>query len=740
MAAKRKLELVRATNQGISLNQIDNILKQEFERRSLWICLYFESPYISLMLKNYFKTAWRNIRKQKSHILINVLGLAIGLCACITIYLISRYEFSFDSFHPDKDRIYRIAGKVEESNGQSFYVEDIPPQAPSTLRKEVPGFESVAGFYKYRPKITIEKRNHERVSYDCFVEGTNTSGVIIADSNYFSIFQYEWLAGNMATSLNEPYNVVLSENTAMKYFGTSNGKDVIGKEVTYDDSLKVRVSGIVKDWNKNTDFPYREFISFSTIKSSFLKEEMDKNDWRPGNDNRWIWSVAKLAPGVSYDQTRSLMQGIIQKNMKLDLDTKFSLQLQPLADIHFNNDYDHDDIRKAHKPTLFGLITIAIFLLIIAVINFINLTVALSIERGKEIGIRKVMGSSTKSIIFQFLIQTFLVVQAAIVIALLITWLVFSAFKGFFPSGVTLDLFNPNTLLFLLLVTIATVLISGLYPAKVLSSFVPVVSLKSNSMSQKKISKWSFQKGLIVFQFTLSLIFIISSIIIMDQIRFMRYSDFKFRTDAVIIINNWDDQSGKIKVLKQQIEQLSGVEKVILQSKPPTGVIEEEPLKYKGKEEIEMLVSRQGGDENFIPFYAMKLLAGTNLRHSDSLSEFVINETFAKKLGFQAPGQAIGKLLYRENKAFPIVGVVQDFHEGSFHEAIGPLVIGHMPEREKSLAIRLATHGKSVASSESLIRKIENIWSGICPGVTLTINFLTILLAGCMRRSRRHPN
>jgi hypothetical protein len=689
------------------------------------------------MLKNYFKAAWRNFRKRKIHILINVLGLAIGLCACITIYLISRYEFSFDSFHPDKDRIYRIAGKVEESNGQSFYVEDIPPQAPSTLRKEVPGFETVAGFYRYRPKVTIEKQNHERVNYDCFVEGSNTPGVIIADSNYFSIFQYEWLAGSSATSLNEPYNVGLSEITARKYFGTSNWKEVIGKEVIYDDSLKVRVSGIVKDWNKNTDFPYREFISFSTIKSSFLKEEMDKNDWRPGKGNIWIWSVAKLAPGVSHDQIRSRMQGIIQKNMRLDLDTKFSLQLQPLADIHFNNDYAHDDIRKAHKPTLFGLITIAIFLLIIAVINFINLTAALSIEREKEIGIRKVMGSSARSIIFQFLIETFLVVQVAVVIALTLTGLVFSVFKGFFPSGVVLDLFNPDTLLFILLVTIVTVLISGLYPAKVLSSFVPVVSLKGSSTAQKRVSKWSFQKGLIVFQFTLSLIFTISSIVIIDQIRFMRYSDFKFSTDTVIIINNWDDQHGKIRVLKQQIEQLSGVEKVILESKPPAGVIEEEPLKYKGKEEIEMLVSKQGGDENFIPFYAMKLLAGRNLRHSDSLSEFVINETFVKKLGFQTPDQAIGRLLYKGNKAYPIAGVVQDFHEGSFHEAIGPLAIGHMPEREKSLAIRLATHEKSVASSESLIRKIENIWSGIYPGITFSYTFFDAIIARMYEKEQK---
>lgn len=685
------------------------------------------------MLKNHFKTAWRNIRKRKVHILINVFGLAIGLCACITIYLISRYEFSFDSFHPDKDRIYRIAGKVEENDGQTFYVEDIPPQAPSALRKEVPGFERVAGFYRYRPKITIVKQDHERVNYNGFVEGTNTPGVIITDPGYFSIFQYEWLAGSASTSLNEPYNVVLTENTARKYFGVSHWEEVVGKEIIYDDSLKVRVSGIVKDWNKNTDFPYREFISFSTIKSSFLKERMDKNDWHPGKDNFWIWSVAKLAPGVSQDQMRSRMQGVVQKYMKPDRSTTFSLQLQPLADIHFNSNYDHDDIRKAHKPTLFGLISIAVFLLIIAVINFINLTIALSMEREKEICIRKVMGSSTKSLIFQFLTETFLVVQAAIVIALLMTSWVFFAFKGFFPSGVTLDLLNPHTLVFILLVIIVTVLISGLYPAKVLSSFIPVISLKGSSPIQKR----SFQKGLIVFQFTLSLVFIISSIIMMDQIRFMRYADFKFRTDAVVIVNNPDDQPGEIKVLKQQIEQLPGVEEVILQSKSPVGTIEEYPLKYKGKEEIEMLVSRQGGDENFIPFYAMKLLSGRNLQHSDGLSEFVINETFTKKLGFQTPDQAIGKLLYKDNRAYPVVGVVQDFHEGSFHETVGPLVIGHMPENEKSIAIKLVTNGKSIAGSESSIREIENIWKSIYPGVAFNYTFFDDIIARMYEKEQK---
>ncbi len=204
------------------------------------------------MIQNYFKTAWRNLIKNKLVSFINILGLAIGLCACITLYLVGRYEFSFDSFHPDKDRIYRVVGKVEENNGRIFYVEDIPPQAPSVLQKEVQGFDEVAGFYHYRPKITIENQKNEKVNFDCMVDGTSTSGVIITDSKYFSIFRYHWLAGDSITSLNEPFKVVLSEKTAKKYFNVSNWSEVIGKKIIYDDSLIVQVSGIVRDWSENT--------------------------------------------------------------------------------------------------------------------------------------------------------------------------------------------------------------------------------------------------------------------------------------------------------------------------------------------------------------------------------------------------------------------------------------------------------------------------------------------------------
>ena len=688
------------------------------------------------MIQNYFKTAWRNLIKNKLVSFINILGLAIGLCACITLYLVGRYEFSFDSFHPDKDRIYRVVGKVEENNGRIFYVEDIPPQAPSVLQKEVQGFDEVAGFYHYRPKITIENQKNEKVNFDCMVDGTSTSGVIITDSKYFSIFRYHWLAGDSITSLNEPFKVVLSEKTAKKYFNVSNWSEVIGKKIIYDDSLIVQVSGIVRDWSENTDFPYREFISFSTIKSSFLKKEMGKNNWQPGKDNLWIWCIAKLRPDVSPDKVLTQMQGTIEKYMKLSQGTKFNLQLQPLEDIHFNINYDHDNIRKAHKPTLLGLMGVAIFLLIIAIINFINLTIAVSIEREKEIVIRKILGSNAKNIIFQFFVETLLAVMVSAVLAVLLTFWVFSIFKEFFPPGITYNL-NHNTLLFIVCTIVITVVISCLYPSKILLSFAPVISLKGSPLIQEGIIKWNFKKGLVILQFTLSIIFISTSIIVINQLRFMRYSDFKLNTDAIIIINNWDGMARQMKVFKQRIAQLPGVEKAILQSKPPVGVIIEKQLKYKGKEDIEILVSQQGGDENFVPFYSMKLIAGRNLRHTDSLSELIINKTFASQLGFSVPEDAIGKLLYNGNKAYPIVGIIADYHEGSFHEKIEPLAIGHIPEDEKSVAIKLASNGKSIANVESIMRQIDKIWKEMFPAVAFNYKFFDDIITQMYEKEQK---
>ena len=225
------------------------------------------------MLKNYIRIAWRNILRHKAFTIINISGLTLGVCACIVIFLVCRYEFSFDNFHPDKERIYHVGCKEPMGTVDQGNVSRVLPPTAAALKQEIPGIEAAASFYNYYPTITIRSGDKSIHSFQSRIENSWQSSVIITGPEYFTIFKYDWLAGSPSVSLQKPFMVVLSESKARKYFGALSFDQIIGKEVIYDDSLRVRVAGIVKDWNENTDFPFTEFISWSTIGVSFLHNE-----------------------------------------------------------------------------------------------------------------------------------------------------------------------------------------------------------------------------------------------------------------------------------------------------------------------------------------------------------------------------------------------------------------------------------------------------------------------------------
>jgi putative ABC transport system permease protein len=697
------------------------------------------------MLKTYFKISWRTIKKNKFFSFINVIGLSLGICSCLVIYLVSSFEHSFDTFHPDIERIYRVTCQFDSHHNESA---EIPAPMPSALRQEISGLEAVSCSYVYFPKITIQDKNKKPRSFDSNVEGTDGgTNTIFTDKNYFSIFKYDWLVGDPTTSLINPFKVVLSESRACKYFGAISVAEMIGREVVYDDSIRVSVSGIVKDWNNNTDFPFTDFISFSTINNSGLKNYYHNEDWRPIKGNHWVWSFVKLSDKVTPRQIDNQLKLFLEHHLKdIQMDS-IRFVLQPLTNIHFEDYYSGDNIRKANLPSLRGLMAIALFVLIIAAINFINLSTAQSLQRAKEIGVRKVLGSSRRSLIFQFLVETFLLTIFAVCLALVIVKPVLIAFRDFIPFGVAFNLFNPSTLLFILIVTLFTSLLGGLYPAKVLSSYLPRLSLKGGGGGLKGGGKWWLRKGLIVFQFTISLIFIVGAIVISNQVRFMLNSDFGLKTDAVILVNmGWINNDAKLSVLEEKIKQLPAVNQVVRQGNAPMGWIHGGiNIKYKARNELEMNVSMDCGNEDYIPFYRIRLLAGRNLQQSDSLKEFVINETFTRALGFKKPEEAVGKLLYQDTenggqKAYPIVGVVADFHEGSFHEAIRPVVIGHVPESEKSLGIKLVSTGKNVSNVKVTLANMEKIWKDLYPNEPFSYHFMEDSIASFYEKEEKTSN
>jgi putative ABC transport system permease protein len=698
------------------------------------------------MIRNYFIVAWRNMIRRKTFTIINVLGLALGLCACIIIYLMAAFEYSFDRFHPDGERIYRVVSSRQVPDGRKDVRGAIPPPSPAAIRQEIPGLEAVAAYYPYWANIDIPGDTGKKHPFSSSIENSLSTGTVFADANLFAIFHYDWLAGNPSTALAEPFHVVLTESRARLYFGNLPLDEVMGRDLVYRDSVPVRVSGIVKDWNKNTDFPFTDFISLSTINSSAFLQNNPRNhftttDWKNG---RSTGCFVKISRNVSPWLVQGQLAGLLDRHIQADPDIKTSLSLQPLTAIHFSEEMNEEDIRKASRSTLGVLMAFALFILLIAVFNFINLSTAQSLQRVKEIGIRKIMGSSRMSLVFQFLTETLLLTVPAAVLAVVFVGPALSLFHDFMPPGLVFHFADRSNLVFIALMTVTTTLLAGLYPARVISAFLPAASLKGAD-APKGSEGWLLRKGLIVFQFTLSLVFIIGAMVIGNQLRFIRNKDLGLTTDAVINIRTpRQDSVSNAKVLGQQLRQLSGVSMVAREALPPVGVPSFfVPLQVNGKTEP---ILARAGDENLIPLYQMRLLAGRNLRPSDSLRELVINERFARLLGFSQPEDAIGKFLLNPatnssgvayTKALPIVGVVADVNEYSLRETIKPMVIAFVPQAVDKLAVRLETRGKGPADLKRALAQMEKVWKEIYPGAPFTYTFLDESIARMYENERR---
>jgi hypothetical protein len=419
--------------------------------------------------------------------------------------------------------------------------------------------------------------------------------------------------------------------------------------------------------------------------------------------------------------------------------------LKPLSAAHFHREYGGAG-RKASLPVLYTLMAVAGFILILAIVNFVNLSTAQSMQRAREIGVRKVLGGSRWGIAVQFFAETLLVTAVAVVLATLVVKPVMNVFADLIPGGVHFHL-NSATLLFLLLIIAVTTLLAGIYPAKVLGNYQPTVTLKGITAAPGS-GKGALRRGLIVFQFTISLVFIIASFVIGSQLRYVLHADLGFKTDAIITLGGPRDNSlsnsaigsdqtrsrqpaavetGKIAVLTNKIRQLVGVEQVISQWKSPMDQMHSGfgggGLKNSNEKPID--ISFHFGNEDYVPFYGMKVLAGRNFLPSDSGREVLISESCAHALGFADVSKAIGReMVASPVEVYPIAGVVADFYENSFHQASWPIVIRHDPSKETVIAVKIAAKGMAAGELKTLIGKIEEDWKTVFPEKSFAYAFM----------------
>ena len=690
------------------------------------------------MLANHFKLALRNLNKHRTSSVINLLGFTLGLTACIVIYLVGSYELSFDTFHPDSERIFRVVGQGKFGKEEEYHPLGFTPRAmPAAVREEIPGLEKIVNFHNVEMPVTISNDGAEPVRFERRNFGADHAQIIATDPEYFDIFQYKWLAGNPRTALSQPFQVVLTERKAQLYFGVLPPDRMLGKEITYGNDIHATVSGIVKEWNENTDFTFTDFISGSTVRASSLKNEINLDEW---ND---VWSASqlfvKLAPGTSPEQINQQLRTFSKAHFGPEHGTgdfRFVPALQPLSNLHFNDDFKDNYSRHAHLPTLYGLMGIAGFILLIATFNFINLSTARSAQRGREMGMRKVLGSSRKNLVLQFLGETLLLTAFATVVSLMLIPQVLNAVKSYLPDDIPDSIVRPDVLVFALTATLLAALLAGLYPAWVMSSYRPAQALKGPN-AIKGNQKGTLRKTLIVFQFTFSLVFIIATLVISRQLDFIRYKDLGFKTDAIVLVDT--EQDDKSSVLAQKIRQLAGVDDVTMQWFAPMGEnYMLTRMKYRnGGVEKELDVSAKAGDDHFIPLYGLRLVAGRNYIGGDTLRELVINQAFAKEMGFPTAQDAVGKLVEFNGTQYPVSGVVADFHEQSLHASIKPAFIAHLSGMSKNLGIKLHTRGQEMAHVQETLDNIRAQWAAVYPGKKFNYTFLDESIASVYEKERK---
>jgi ABC-type antimicrobial peptide transport system permease subunit len=671
------------------------------------------------MIKNYFKIALRGFWRHKLFTLINIIGLSIGISAALVIYLIVHYDFTFDKFHKDSDSIYRVVSNFTFQSEQGYNGGVCGPLAEA-VKNQVTGIEVSAPFFTlYGPNVYIPGKGNVPVKFK------NQENIVLADGRYFKLFNYRWLAGSAANALNAPNQVVITSEQAKKYFPLLPYDRIMGKVINYD-TIKTTVTGIVETIKENTDFTFHDFISYSTgTVNNDLKGNLQLKEW--GSTTSASIFFVKLSPKTSKIKIEKQLNDILKKNNPPTPDDKGNTRnfsLQPLSDLHFNEKYGNfDSGHIANKTTLYGLLVIAAFLLLLGCINFVNLTTAQATQRAKEIGIRKTMGSSRMQLIIQFLSETFLITLFAVIISVVLTPVILKLFADFVSPGVKVDfLHQANLLLFLLTLTVFVSILSGFYPAIMLSAYKPVLVLKNQTASNtSKTRNALLRKSLTVAQFVIAQFFIMATVLVSKQIYYALHKDLGFKKDAIVYISTpWKNNSdNKKKVFFNKINAIPQIELISIGgAAPSSGNTNSTLVSYTdGKKEIKTDLQLKFGDENYLNVYKIKLLAGRNLRPDDTTKQMIINNTYAKILGFRNPQQAVGKYITWDKKKSEIIGVAADFYQYSLHAPVKPLTIIYHRDQYNNGTFHIALKPQTANGGEwkKAIATMGKTWKEIYP-------------------------
>ncbi|WP_020533939.1 ABC transporter permease [Flexithrix dorotheae] len=668
------------------------------------------------MLSYFFKISVRNILRNKVHSIINILGLALGITCSLVIFLVVNHEFSYDQFHTKKDRIFRVT-TLPVFGEETFYNPGTPFPVTEALRNNFPEIEQISPVVMGREEIRIKQI--DKISgvedEEIFYRDNDILGV---DSTFFKIFDWKWISGSPGTAFKNKHAIVLSEKLADKFFRG----DALGKTLTLN-GTDLSVVGIVENPHPHTSVSALAFVP-SEIYSFDVSKNPDWGSVSSGYQNFILLKESSLSE-QSIAKIEKQLTGLLKANTDKDYIDNWSLELQSLTSFHFDKNYFPINSNKGDLNTLWALFFVGIFILLIASINYINLSTALVVNRSKEVGVRKVLGSSRKKLILFFLMETSIIVSFSLLFALGLTELSLIKLKDFinidFEGSLLREAITGDWRLYLFIFGIlgTTTLLSGFYPAFVLSGYAPVMALKnkfSNNTSGLKL-----RRSLVIFQFLITQVLIIATLVVMEQLSFFKSKDLGFNTNAIITFRQPFGEELKSEAIQQEMLKIPGIKKVGFSASPPiSGSRSTRDISY-GNDSLkaENMIDIKYVDKDYFEVFHFNLLGGKFPERNDT-TKAVVNESFIKKYGFTSSIDIIGESFnYSDEQAVQIVGVIENFHMQSFHTQINPLMMVFDPE------IRYTVNAQvEMAGIEKTLAEIEKIFRDTYPGKEFKYSFL----------------
>jgi putative ABC transport system permease protein len=661
------------------------------------------------MFKNYLKTSWRSLLRHKSYTMINVTGLTVGIAAALLIFLVVQYETSFDNFHSQKEQIFRVT--TVTTKPAVSYGTGIPFPMATSLRLDMPQLAKVAAIL--RNEGSFFNVNNQKFKED---------ETYYIEPAFFKTFNFKWLAGDAKTSLAEPNTVALTKSEANKFFG--DWRKAIGQTISYKSKTNLKVTGILDDLPPNTDFPIQIAMSYATMQSQGGDNFGSQQNWGLLlGENYCFVTLPKNANISAYQQQ---FNSFLQRHMPNEYQKSLRLQLQPLTEMHFDNRFDLYTSKPFSKQLISAISLIALFLVIIACVNFINLATAQAVNRSKEVGIRKVLGSRRQQLIIQFMSETGLITLISIFLSIIATLTALPFLTKVLSFQLTIGaLIAPSVIGFLMFTWLAVTLLSGFYPALVLSGFNPITALK-NKFSNANASGVSLRRGLVVFQFCIAQVLIIGTLVMISQLNYFKNKSLGFNQTAMVTVNIPNDSLSRTKFnyIKRELQQIPHVKGISLSSYSPV----DDNAWFAGiqfdhaAKETEFGVSLKWADADFFKVYGLQFLSGHAYAASDTVQGYVINETLMHKLNITDPQQAIGKnigLFNNKRLDGPITGVVKDYNVSSLKDAVPPVIMMSKIGQYGLINMQIAQNDMA-----QTFRAIENKWTSAFPDALFEYHFI----------------